>query len=132
MSHLYFSCNFLNYPVFSSFSINYAFTESTSLYKTTRRTSLHRYWLSSWFWSGPLLRVHRDAQLYAKDWNFNIKDIKKKIFVWHGKSDLTVPVTISKYYKTKLKNKKIYIKSNEGHFSICYNFINDIIQQVSA
>ena len=76
--------------------------------------------------------VHRDAQLYAKDWNFNIKDIKKKIFVWHGKSDLTVPVTISKYYKTKLKNKKIYIKSNEGHFSICYNFINDIIQQVSA
>ena len=76
--------------------------------------------------------VHREAQLYAKDWNFNIKDIKKKIFVWHGASDLTVPVIISEYYKMKLKNKEIFIKSNEGHFSICYNFMNDIIHQVSA
>ena len=75
--------------------------------------------------------VHREAQLYAKDWNFNIKDIKKKIFVWHGASDLTVPVIISEYYKLKLKNKEIFIKSNEGNFSICYNFMNDIIQQVS-
>jgi pimeloyl-ACP methyl ester carboxylesterase len=76
--------------------------------------------------------IHRDAQLYAKDWNFNIKDIKKKIFVWHGTKDLTVPITISKYYKINLKNKKMFIKPNEGHFSICYNFMNDIIQQVSV
>ena len=76
--------------------------------------------------------VHRDAQLYAKDWDFKIKDIKKKVFVWHGTSDLTVPVSTSDYYKKKLRNKEIFIKSNEGHFSICYNFINDIIRQVSV
>ena len=75
--------------------------------------------------------VHRDANLYSKDWGFKLKNIKRKIFVWHGDKDLTVPIITNKYYKKKLKNKKIFIKSNEGHFSICYNFMNDIIQQVS-
>ena len=75
--------------------------------------------------------VHRDANLYSNYWGFKLKNIKKKIFVWHGDKDLTVPIITNKYYKKKLKNKKIFIKSNEGHFSICYNFMNDIIQQVS-
>ena len=75
--------------------------------------------------------VHRDAYLYSNDWGFKLKNIKRKIFVWHGDKDLTVPIITNKYYKKKLKNKKIFIKSNEGHFSICYNFMNDIIQQVS-
>ena len=75
--------------------------------------------------------VHRDANLYSNYWGFKLKNIKKKIFVWHGDKDLTVPIITNKYYKKKLKNKKIFIKPNEGHFSICYNFMNDIIQQVS-
>ena len=75
--------------------------------------------------------VHRDANLYSNYWGFKLKNIKKKIFVWHGGKDLTVPIITNKYYKKKLKNKKIFIKPNEGHFSICYNFMNDIIQQVS-
>ena len=75
--------------------------------------------------------VHRDANLYSNYWGFKLKNIKKKIFVWHGAKDLTVPIITNKYYKKKLKNKKIFIKPNEGHFSICYNFMNDIIQQVS-
>ncbi len=76
--------------------------------------------------------VHRDARLYANDWNFDLKKIKKKIFIWHGIKDLTVPVVTSKFYNTKLKNNELFIKSNEGHFSICYNYMNDIIEQVSA
>ena len=76
--------------------------------------------------------IHRDARLYSKDWGFSLKDIKKKIFIWHGTSDLTIPIIITEYYKMKLKNKEIFIKSNEGHFSICYNFMNDIIKKVSA
>ena len=75
--------------------------------------------------------VHKDANLYSNYWGFKLKNIKKKIFVWHGGKDLTVPIITNKYYKKKLKNKKIFIKPNEGHFSICYNFMNDIIQQVS-
>ncbi len=75
--------------------------------------------------------IHRDAHLYSNDWGFKLKNIKKKIFIWHGDKDLTVPIITNKYYKKKLKNKKIFIKSNEGHFSICYNFMNDIIQKVS-
>ena len=76
--------------------------------------------------------VHRDAQLYAKDWEFNLRDIKKKIYIWHGAKDLTVTVTASNYFKSKIKNYEIFIKPNEGHFSICYHFMNDIIQQVTA
>jgi len=60
-----------------------------------------------------------------------LKNIKKKIFIWHGDKDLTVPIITNTYYKKKLKNKKIFIKINEGHFSICYNFMNAIIQKVS-
>ncbi len=75
--------------------------------------------------------IHRDANLYSKDWGFKLENINKKIFIWHGDKDLTVPIITNKYYKKILKNKKIFIKSNEGHFSICYNFMNDIIRQVS-
>ena len=75
--------------------------------------------------------VHRDANLYSKDWGFKLKNIKKKIFIWHGDKDLTVPIITNKYYKKKLKNKEMFIKSNEGHFSICYNFMNDIVLQIS-
>ena len=75
--------------------------------------------------------VHKDICLYSNDWGFKLKNIKKKIFIWHGDKDLTVPIITNKYYKKKLKNKKIFIKINEGHFSICYNFMNDIIQKVS-
>ncbi len=75
--------------------------------------------------------VHRDANLYSIDWGFKLENIKRKIFIWHGNKDLTVPIITNKYYKKVLKNKKIFIKSNEGHFSICYNFMDDIIKQVS-
>ena len=75
--------------------------------------------------------IHRDANLYSKDWGFKLENINKKIFIWHGDKDTTVPIITNKYYKKILKNKKIFIKSNEGHFSICYNFMNDIIRQVS-
>ncbi len=75
--------------------------------------------------------VHRDANLYSKDWGFKLKNIKRKVYIWHGSKDLTVPIITNEYYKKKLKKKEMFIKSNEGHFSICYNFMNDIILQVS-
>ena len=75
--------------------------------------------------------VHRDANLYANYWGFDVKKINKKIFVWHGDKDLTVPISTLNFYKKNLKNKEIHTKKNEGHFSICYNFMNDIIQQLS-
>ena len=75
--------------------------------------------------------IHRDANLYSKDWGFELKNIKRKVYIWHGDKDLTVPIITNKYYKKKLKKKEMFIKSNEGHFSICYNFMNDIILKVS-
>ena len=75
--------------------------------------------------------VHRDANLYSNYWGFKIKNIKRKIYIWHGDKDLTVPIVTNKFYKKKLKNKEIFIKRGEGHFSICYNFMNQIIKQVS-
>lgn len=75
--------------------------------------------------------VYRDAKLYSSDWDFDLRNIKKNFFIWHGKSDYTVPSITSYYYKKNLKNKKIFLKPYEGHFSICYNYINEIIRQVS-
>tara|TARA_B100001013_G_C24613183_1_gene444062 strand:+ start:715 stop:1584 length:870 start_codon:yes stop_codon:yes gene_type:complete len=75
--------------------------------------------------------VYRDAKLYSSDWNFDLKKIKKKFYIWHGTSDYTVPSITSNYYKKRLKNKKIILKANEGHFSICYNYLNEVIRQVS-
>ena len=75
--------------------------------------------------------VHRDANLYSKDWGFNLQKIKKKIFIWHGDDDLTVPIVTSEHLKRELKNNELFVKPKEGHFSICYNFMNDIVKQVS-
>ena len=75
--------------------------------------------------------VYRDAKLYGSDWNFDLKNVKKKFFIWHGTQDSTVPPITSNYYKKKLKNKEIFLKTNEGHFSICYKYMNEVIRQVS-
>ena len=76
--------------------------------------------------------VHRDAKLYSNDWGFDISKVKRKVLIWHGAKDLTVPLITTEYYKRKLKKREIFIKKNEGHFSICYNHMNDIINKVST
>ena len=66
--------------------------------------------------------------------------IIKSAFVYPKKKPITYKVSSKEVETSKILNKKDFaraketikfIKSNEGHFSICYNFMNDIIRQVS-
>lgn len=68
----------------------------------------------------------QDAEIYKNYWGFDLVDVKKQIFLWHGEVDLSVPIETGKYVAEKLQNCMPTFYSGEGHFSILYNKSSEI------
>lgn len=68
----------------------------------------------------------QDAEIYKNHWGFELQDVSKEVFLWHGVDDLSVPVEIGKYVSEHLPNCDPTFYSGEGHFSILYNKSADI------
>lgn len=59
-----------------------------------------------------------DLKIYTNNWGFNLKDIITKVYLWYGDKDKNVSVEMGKYYASQIKNSKLTIYPNEGHFLI--------------
>jgi pimeloyl-ACP methyl ester carboxylesterase len=59
-----------------------------------------------------------DLFIYSRDWGFSIKDIRKTLYLFHGDEDPQVPLWITQYIYKNVKNSKIEILKNEGHYII--------------
>ncbi|MHA1990571.1 MAG: alpha/beta fold hydrolase [Candidatus Hodarchaeales archaeon] len=68
-----------------------------------------------------------DFNLYAKSWNFELTDIKTRIFLYHGELDINVPIAMAKEISNQLPNCKTKIYPNEGHLSALLNNIEEIL-----
>lgn len=58
-----------------------------------------------------------DLKLYTNNWGFDLKEIKAKVFLWYGATDINVSVAMGKYLADQIPNSKLTIYPNEGHFS---------------
>ena len=67
-----------------------------------------------------------DAQIYTKDWGFNLGDISCPVQLWHGDADRIVPASHSSYMHSKISNSKLSIIPKEGHFSLPINHADKI------
>ena len=62
---------------------------------------------------GPML----DLYLYTKDWKFNLKDIRAKVYLFYGDADRNVSLAMGKYYHKHIPKSTLTIYANEGHLS---------------
>lgn len=53
--------------------------------------------------------------IYTRPWDFDLKDIKRKIFLWHGDKDRNVPLPMAKYVAKNLPNVSAKFLPGAGH-----------------
>lgn len=69
---------------------------------------------------------------FAKPWGFKLEEIDfRPINLWHGEKDNGVPVSLAKSMSEKLLYSILKTYTNEGHLSIIFNQLDDIINDFS-
>ena len=67
-----------------------------------------------------------EVVLLASPWGFRLEDIHKKIFLWHGEEDTTVPQQMGRYVARTLSDCKSRFCPGEGH-TLIYNYWREIL-----
>jgi len=57
-----------------------------------------------------------DAQTVYKSWGFDLSNIQVHIEIFQGNSDLFVPPEFSEYLKNRLRDVKLNLIEDQGHF----------------
>lgn len=70
----------------------------------------------------------QDTKIYKDYWGFNLEDVKKEVYLWHGEEDLSVPVETGRFVAEHLGNCSPTYYPGEGHFSILYNKASQIFK----
>ena len=67
-----------------------------------------------------------EAVLLATPWGFRLQEIEKKIFLWHGEEDTTVPPQMGRYVARILSDCRSTFYPDEGH-TLIYNYWREIL-----
>jgi pimeloyl-ACP methyl ester carboxylesterase len=73
-----------------------------------------------------------EASMYVRDWGFSVNDIRKKIDLWHGGLDMNAPLHHMRWLERRLPEKEIHLFPDEGHVSLLYNHLEEIIKSASG
>jgi len=93
------------------------------------RPRLREALLASWreaFRSGTRGMVW-DGLLYAWPWGFELEEIHVPVRLWHGELDVCVPAVIGRRLAARLKNCRAEFFPEEGHFSLPFGRIREIL-----
>lgn len=74
----------------------------------------------------------QDAKIYKSDWGFALSDVRPQLFVWHGEKDLNVRIASAKYLTNMLPNCVSKFYPTEGHISLIFNHIKEILELLST
>ena len=72
----------------------------------------------------------QDAKIYKSDWGFDLNEVKSPIVIYHGELDKNVRIESAHYIIESLPHCTSYVLQNEGHLSLIYNHINDILKRL--
>jgi len=76
--------------------------------------------------------VNHEAALYTRPWQFRLQDISMEVHLWHGELDTQVPVSVGRYVANAIPNCRARFLPDEGHHSLAYNHIEDILSVLVA
>jgi pimeloyl-ACP methyl ester carboxylesterase len=67
-------------------------------------------------------------RLFNQPWGFAPEEIDIPVHIWHGELDRNVPPIIARRLVNRIPNCKVTFFPNEGHFSLWFNHIEEIIK----
>jgi pimeloyl-ACP methyl ester carboxylesterase len=76
--------------------------------------------------------THQESGLYAHPWGFRLQEITADVHLWHGEQDSNVSATVGHYVANTIPNCHATFFENEGHFSIIYNHLEEILSALVA
>lgn len=73
---------------------------------------------------------YHEFMLYGKSWEFKLQDIspKMKVIMWHGELDVNVPISMAREMCKAIPNCEGRFHPNDGHYSLVFNYIEDILK----
>ncbi len=54
------------------------------------------------------------------------------VYIWHGEEDTVVPVDVGKHYAANIPGARSRIMPGEGHFSVIFRALPEIVDALSA
>ncbi len=75
--------------------------------------------------------VYWEVVILANPWCFRLEDIHKKIYLWHGEEDTTVPLTMGRYVARSLSNCEPRYYPGQGH-TLIYHYWREILTVAMA
>ena len=71
--------------------------------------------------------THQESAIYRHPWGFRLKDITAEVHLWHGENDNNVPVEVARYVADTIPKCHATFVANEGHFSVMYKNVREIL-----
>ena len=76
--------------------------------------------------------VVQEWKLYVNDWQMDLSTVHFPIALWYGENDKMAPYHRGNYYKNTLPNSTLKVISNEGHFSLIRNHLEEILMELKT
>jgi pimeloyl-ACP methyl ester carboxylesterase len=73
-----------------------------------------------------------DGLLFARPWDFDLRQIRVPIYLWHGEQDIILPVAMGRYLAANIPNCHATFCPKDGHFSLPFNKTREILQTVAG
>lgn len=71
-----------------------------------------------------------DTKLIVSPWDFDLKEIKIPVFIWHGGQDHNASPAMGRYLEENIINSTMNYYPEEGHISLIVNHAEDIIKKL--
>jgi pimeloyl-ACP methyl ester carboxylesterase len=73
-----------------------------------------------------------DGLLYARRWDFALREIRAPVYLWHGEQDIILPVAMGRYLAANIPNCRATFCAEDGHFSLPFNKTREILRTVAG
>ena len=73
-----------------------------------------------------------DGHLFSRAWGFPLEEVMAPVWLWHGEADIIVPPGMGRHQAAVLPNCRASFIPREGHFSLPFNYMREIIGAVVA
>jgi pimeloyl-ACP methyl ester carboxylesterase len=68
-----------------------------------------------------------DMALVAQEWGFKLEDISMRVYLWHGEQDTVSPVDVGRLIAGEIPNCVSKFYPVEGHLSVFFNNMEEIL-----
>jgi len=72
-----------------------------------------------------------DLRIYGRPWPFSPKDVRVRVYLWHGEKDRLVPVAMGRRSAASFADCRARFYADEGHFSLVVNRMTEILRDLT-